>query len=343
MKIPRLPALALTTALVAFSAAVIHPVLAQENAPVANELTLTAIPPRLGEDGTLKIKPGEKSQFSVRVRNASRQTITVDSSVEDYILDEDGKTPIPIRDEVSNRWSMAKWIVLAPSSQVLAPNQIGLVTVVVDAPADALPGGHYAMIVHRPSLGGALAGTDEKPSASAINQRVGTLLYAMVAGPINEEAFLRSFTMPTLTEYGPVPFSVTVENLSDIHIRPQITLEIKNMFGRSVDRFSLETLNVFPLMSRAYSGNWNRVWGIGYYTATMTMSYGTGGQLAVSSTSFWLLPYTLIIVGILVFLALCGILLYIRRRLALKGQAEAARIKELESELDALHQAQNHQ
>lgn len=303
------------------------------NAANAASVVITAIPPRLGDDNSLKLKPGEKVQVTLRVRNASSVPITLESLADDFILDADGSTPIAVTDAVSNRWSLASWITLAPSSQVLQPNQIAQVQVVIDTPLDALPGGHYAMVTHRP-VGS--RGLGEQPSSSQVNQRVGTLLYAVVDGPINEEAYLRSISFPKLTEYGPVPFSFVVENVSDIHIRPQTQIEIKNFWGKSVETMSIEPKNIFPFTSRAFEGSWNRRWGIGPYTATLTMSYGSMGKVVIASSSFWLIPYTLLASAFTIIIVLLGCFIFFRQYLVRRHHAEQMRIKELEKQLHDL-------
>lgn len=266
-------------------------------AAATDKISLTAIPPRLGEEGTLRVKPGEKIQATIKVRNSSSVPIRIESQALDFIIGEDGETPMPVTDAVSNRWSLASWVVLSPTSQVLQPNQLGQVNVLIEAPADALPGGHYAMVLHRPSAvnGGEDTDTSDTAPASAISQQVGSLLYVTVEGPTNLSAFLRGLHFPKLTEYGPVPFDVTVENNSDIHIRPQITVEVTNWFGQEVARIPLESKNVFPLLSRSFTGRWDRVWGIGQYQARAVMSYGDQGNITVTKTSFWLIPYRLLL------------------------------------------------
>lgn len=303
------------------------------------EINITAIPPRLGDDGKLLLQPGEKIQVAVKVRNASGQTIRIDSSIADFILDEDGETPVPVVDSTSNRWSLASWVVLSPTSQILEPNELGLVNVIIDVPADALPGGHYAMIVHRPSLdlSKRTGETVALDSASSVNQRVGTLVYGLVDGPINEEAFVTNFSFPKLTEYGPVPFSFTVENVSDIHITPRTTIEISDVLGRQVDTITVDSKNVFPLFKRDFNGTWEKVWGTGYYRAKLTMSFGTTGKVVMANTSFWLLPYKLLALaaGILVILlvVISGLyrFWYRRQRVVKAHLAELEKkVKELE-------------
>src|SRR5690242_9571180 len=45
----------------------------------ANEISLTAIPPRLGDIGEIKVKPGQKFQATARVTNTGSQPIEIES------------------------------------------------------------------------------------------------------------------------------------------------------------------------------------------------------------------------------------------------------------------------
>lgn len=299
-------------------------------------LSLTAIPPRLGDTGELKAKPGGVIQTSIRVRNTSQSPVNLATSVRDFVLNEDGVTPVPVDSEVSNRWSLASWVTLSPETQRLAPNQIGTINLVINVPNDALPGGHYAMVLHEPSFAGdgseALGNT-----ASRVSQKVGTLVYFMVEGPINEEAFVRNLTFPKLTEFGPVPYSFTVENMSDVHIRPQISLEIFNFFNRRVETMEIETKNVFPYTPRKFEGQWNRVWGIGPYTAKLTMSYGSAGSVVVAHSKFWLIPLKIVLALIVIVLSLIALAIVIRRHVHHRLNDDKERIAELERKLEQLN------
>jgi hypothetical protein len=305
------------------------------------ESSLTAIPPRLGEDFSIKIKPGEKIQTSVKVRNSSSSPLTVQSIAQDFIVGDNGETPIPITDaDVSNRWSLASWLILSPNVNQLAPGETAVVNVVIEVPADALPGGHYAMITHQPSTATAreIAAGIQPASASFLQQRVGTLIYVMVEGDINEMAFLRKFSVPKFTEYGPVPFSFEVDNQSDIHIRPQMAVEIYNIFGKKIETMPVETKNIFPFVARSFNGQWDRVWGFGPYTAQVVMSYGTGGQVAMAKTTFWLLPITLVLAGLVILLTLLAIIILIRRHVMHRKGNQQAEIELLQAKVRQLEE-----
>lgn len=314
----------LTVCLLGFS----KPVLAQ----ASNQITVTAIPPRLGDDFKLKAKPGEKIQTIVRVRNNSDQAITINSKVEDFVIGEDGATPLSVKEEVSGRWSLAAWATISPQEQKIEPGKTANVNLVIDVPADALPGGHYAMVLHQPQP----ANPSQGGAQSAIGQRVGTLVYFLVDGIINEQAFIRDFTIPYFTEYGPVPFSLVVENVSDIHIRPQIGVEIYNVWGQKVQSIALESKNVFPFVPRKFSSVWSRVWGIGPYTARVIMSYGAHGEVTIVKKMFWLLPIKIVIAAFLLILAILFILVMIRKKINQSKTLERQKIELLEKKLAEL-------
>jgi hypothetical protein len=226
--------------------------------------------------------------------------------------------------------------VLVPAEATLAPNQSSQINIVIDVPSDALPGGHYAMILHEPSL----SRNGKTESAAAVAQRVGTLLYVIVDGPINEEAYLRNISIPEFSEYGPVPISLTVDNQSDIHIRPQIGIEIRNVFGQKVETLNLESKNIFPISSREFTTTWDRIWGIGPYQASIIMSYGSGGQVAQVKQWFWLIPIKLLLAALIIVLSSVAIFVSIRRHLVHKADLSAQKIKALEEKLQQIESQQ---
>lgn len=305
-----------------------------------DQVTLTAIPPRYGDDNSLLLQPGEKTQVQVRVRNSSPKTLPITTLATDFILDVDGETPIPVTENVSNRWSLANWLTVVPQSQVLQPQETGVVNILIEVPEDALPGGHYAMITHQPSLDSVEgeSAAAEVDSAAGINQRVGTLLYVVVDGLINEEAFIRDFTFPVFTEYGPVPYSFVIENASDIHIQPKTSIEIFDWMGNRVDQITVTEKNVFPLMNRTFDGVWERIWGYGRYTAEATMSFGSAGRVVIAKTTFWLLPIKLVLAAIILLLTLIALFISIRRHMIHRNDPQNAKVELLEKRLQQLEQ-----
>lgn len=302
-------------------------------------VTLIATPPRLGEDGTLVGQPGETLQVQVQVRNATNQPMTIATVAEDFIVGEDGRTPIPVEGQANSRWSLASWLQL-PINTVRVPAQSSqAVPVIIQIPADALPGGRYAMIMHQPVVGEAGENAAEAANnAAKVTQRVGTLVYVRVAGDITENASIRNLTVPSLVEFGPVPISFEVENVSDVHIRPSIEVRIRNTFGQVVDTFLVEPQNVFPYTHREFTTQWDRVWGLGRYRVELQMVYGEQGQVVTISRGFWMIPLQLILTLFIVIGAAGAIAIAVRRHLKHRQDVSQQHIHLLEDRIRQLEE-----
>lgn len=297
-----------------------------------NYFTLTAIPPRTE---TIVVNPGDTAQIKIQVRNVSPERLFVTSEVQDFIIDKDGSTPIPLstEDALPLRWSLASWMTIVPSGRVIEKNELASYAVVIQVPKDALPGGHYAMITHFPSIVEDGRPGQTKPSSTAITAKVGTLVYVQVNGDIHEEAFIRNFSAPEWVEFGPVDFSYDIESASDIHLSPQASLTIKNMFGFTKETIVVPSKNIFPYSSRAFDTAFNQVWGFGPYFAKLTVSYGTTGKIVTASKMFWIIPYRILMAVTVVLLALLAIVIVFRRHLEHRNDVRSQHIEVLEERI----------
>lgn len=304
----------------------------------SSDIKLIAMPARYGDSSTEKLllQPGKTQEFSIKVNNDSQEVVTISSLAEDFIVDDENGVPTAVEmEELDNRWSMAKWITLTPAKQSIKPGETVGVNVTIEVPADALPGGRYAMIMHQPSDNTQL--TISGNNTNLINQRVGTLVYGIVEGPITEAAFIRDLQTPSFLEFGPVNLSFLIDNDSDVHISPQISVKYFNMLGQEIDSTTIESKNIFPKNSRTFEYAWQKIWGFGQYKAEVTMLYGTfGTQTAIASTSFWILPWRLIVAVITVVLVLIVLFIVIRRHLKHRQNQQSKLVKELEEKVAKL-------
>jgi hypothetical protein len=281
----------------------------------ADTMSLTATPVRLGDDFSIKLNPGEKKQVQVKLRNGSKESITLESGALDFTVADDGATPVVLdASEIDNKWSLASWLTLVPAQHTLKSEEVATVNVLIEVPKDALPGGHYAMIHHRPVNA---AGLTE--SGSGISQRVGTLLYVIVNGPVNEEAYINRFDWPKFLENGPVNFALNIDNQSDIHINAKPVLKVYNMFGKQVADIELEAKNIFPKTERSFDGVWGKIWGLGYYKAVVEAPYGSQGQVMTAVSSLFLIPVKIILlILILTLITIIGFISLKKRKESLQ-------------------------
>ncbi len=303
---------------------------------VAESLSLVAMPPRSGDEGQLRVAPGETIQTTIRVRNVSNQTVSLRSYAQDFIVKEDGVTPIPVRETVTNRWSLANWMAVTPNQHTLAPEESAEMAVTIEIPEDAMPGGRYAMVLHEPISESDI--TETESSGTGVTQRIGTLFYVIVDGPINEEAYIRDFNFKKFQEFGPVPYSFLVRNQSDIHIRPRMSIDIFNMLGQKSDSIEVDSNNIFPLNSRDFAGKWDKIWGFGLYTAKLTASYGESGQVIVDSANFWIIPVRIILSVLFGGLLIILLVMAIKRNSDQKVQLEQEKVRELQKQLDGTNE-----
>lgn len=292
-------------------------------------LGLSAIPPRL----EVSAKPGEVLTREIKVRNESNTDRDITVSSKDFIVTDDTGTPVQLDELTSaaNRWASADWIQVSPSSFRLKPGETRSLMATIIVPDDALPGGHYSMILHTPKNEAVLNET-----GSYIETNVGTLVYITIPGTITEKALVKDFAAPVFSEYGPINFKSTINNLSDVHITPAGSIIINNWFGGKTASLPLSNINIFPKTSRHFENTLDRRWLFGRYRATLNAAYGTTGQVATATIFFWVIPWRL-----LLLLLLAAILIFvIIKLLPKKGQPpsseESEHVEELEKELAAL-------
>ena len=321
----KLPKIALVLVLTAFLAT---PALAQQTVieegpsqadtqtPATTGITLssmTAIPPRIELSG----KPGQVIQEKIKLRNESNSSMAFETDVKDFIVNNDKGTPIVVDQKTSGRWSLSSWIRVAPDRSLIDTKETRSFSLIVNIPWDALPGGHYAMVIYRPITSNTLG-----QSSAQISQEVATLVYVKVEGPITEDAALLRFqTDKTLEQFGPVNFTTEIENKSDIHIAPQGKIVVENVLlgkfmTRPVRTMILEKdINIFPFASRTYANQLPGKWHFGKYRATLTANYGTQGKALEGIVYFWIVPYTVLAALLVPVLILIASLLYMARHM----------------------------
>lgn len=291
-------------------------------------LGVSAIPPRL----EISVEPGKTVTKEIKVRNESSTEKIISTQVKDFIVVDDLGTPIQIENtgDSSNRWAASSWIQISATSLKLKPGETKTLMVTVIAPEDALPGGHYAVILHSPQNETTLSET-----GSLIETNVGTLVYVTIPGDIKESAMIKDFSAPQFSEYGPIDFKATVTNLSDIHITPVGQIAITNSLGFKTATLPLETVNIFPYTSREYRQTLNRKLMLGRFKAQFVAAYGTTGQLVNATLFFWVIPWRLILTLIAILLIII-LIAKLNKKTKIDKSPDSPKVEELEKELSAL-------
>lgn len=293
------------------------------------QVTITAIPPKV----ELKGDPGQTLTATLKVRNDSTETQYFTVNVEDFIVADNIGTPLPVATKVSNRWSLANWIT-APKEIPVDAGGMQVINIGIKIPMTALPGGHYAMVTYTPNAE-AKSG-DLKKTGNIITQRVGTLVYVTVSGPVTEKATVTKFTTPKFLEQGPVDFTGSIESMSDVHINPKGTITISNPLNTKVAEIKVDAGNIFPETVRDFATSWNQKWGWGRYKADLNLVYGTAGSLLTATIFFWLFPIRIVIYSLLLFISILVIILVLNKRSKKHQQELEKEVQALKNELQQI-------
>ncbi|HSV94687.1 MAG TPA: hypothetical protein VLH94_01760 [Spirochaetia bacterium] len=273
----------------------------------AQQMTMTAIPPRV----ELKGDPGQTLTASLKLRNDSENSEIFSISVEDFIVIDSKGTPIPVNTNISNRWSLRNWIT-SPKEVPVDAKDVQLIDISIKIPMTALPGGHYAMITYTPNAN--VKAGDLKQTGNVITQRVGTLIYVTVSGPITEKATITRFSVPKFLEKGPVEFEGSIESMSDTHVNPKGTITISDPLNNKVAEIKLDAGNIFPESTRDFNASWDQKWGWGRYKADLNLTYGTAGSLLAATIFFWFFPIRLVIYGLIALISILTIIIILNKR-----------------------------
>ena len=254
----------------------------------------------------LNAEPGKSYTLKLTVTNVTVSDLAYTTSINDFTAkDESGAPSIDLDTSKPTATSIQPWVGTIPSFTLKA-HQSKEIDAIISVPLGAEPGGHYG-VIRFSGQAPSLEGTGVGLSASA-----GTLVLVRVAGAVDENLNLITFESSqggnpsSFFEYGPIDFITRFENKGNVHVKPIGQIEIHDSFGNKVDTLDVNSDkgNVLPLSIRKFQSTLNRQWLFGHYTADISIAYGTTGQALVQTISFWVIPYKLIIGGLIILATL---------------------------------------
>ena len=150
----------------------------------------------------------------------------------------------------------------------------------------------------------------------------------IVPGDIETKLTSSPLSAPLWSSFGPVKFFSTLTNDGSVHLLPNSTLTITNVWGQKVTELKSDPSIVLPHTTKENNFVWDKKLGLGPYSATLTTIYGTDEKPIISDPVVtYLLPWPLILAAFVLLTFVYKIFIVNRRRLALairvlKGQYE---------------------
>lgn len=277
----------------------------------------------------VRVQPGEHFSYEVKLRNLVPEAVTAQMVTNDFTAKgDDGMVAEGDAQSPLTRSTLRGWVQIPPPIE-LASSETRTVTLSVQVPRDAEPGGHYGVVRFTPLKGAASSG-------SAFSSSIGSLLLLTVTGHIKEHLNLTDFSVTkngqvrSLFFGGPLELRERLHNNGSVHERPEGMVEIKGWRGQSVASLPLNPLSgaILPDSTRAFTEAWApSLWIPGRFSATLRLSYGaeSGGQHVERTLTFWVVPVKtlLILLGTLLG-SLVALWSLLRRGRSLKANGKAS-------------------
>lgn len=258
----------------------------------AESLSLTLTPPLF----QVTQAPGGVWSSVLRVVNTNKFDLAVTASVQDFRPDgETGNALLGERGGPNDRHLMSGWFTLPEGEIVIPRGTTGEIPFTIAVPEDASPGGHYAAIIVATRPGQLDGG-----SGAGISSGVTSLFFLRVPGDVVEEGAIRDFYAEKSIAQSPsARFALRFENTGNVHLVPEGTIVITNMWGKERGRIDINKVNTFgnvlPESTRKFEFVWEgepSIFEFGRYEAVATLVFGEQSRQTVYRTTYlWVIPW----------------------------------------------------
>jgi hypothetical protein len=190
------------------------------------------------------------------------------------------------------------------TSETLKAGEQRVIPFTVKIPADAAPGGHFAVIWWSTTPPG------ESGKQVAIVTRAGVLVYLTISGNIQESGNVVDLSPSVPHNIAialPINFSVLFKNTGNVSLKPIGSLTIRNMLGMTtaVIPVNPDQGAILPQSRKSFSAAWDdHAWHFGLYHASLDMAYGTATLHANGSTWIAVFSWQGIAIALLIILLL---------------------------------------
>ncbi len=252
----------------------------------------------------LTADPGQTVSAKIKLTNISSDDLLIKMQFNDFgAKNETGEPNIIFDDTQNTAYTLRQWIV-SPAPFTIKSKESRTVEFPIHVPEGAEPGGHYAVIRFTGST------PDLEDNGVALTASIGSLVLLQVSGNVTEKASAADFFTATKTnqtnffEFGPITFVERIQNEGNVHLKPTGAIKIYNTFGQQVGEVRAngdpaDTANppksVLPGSVRRFEQQWDSGWALGRYRASVELSYGTSSTPIYATTTFWVVPYKLIL------------------------------------------------
>jgi hypothetical protein len=287
------------------------------------------------------VDPGQVVRNQIEVTNESDSAKVMYVYLRDFKAEDETGQPTLVAPGSEKGNYLASWIDITSEAIEFSVGEKKMIPFSINVPANVGPGGYYGAVylgTEPPRLN---ITSEDKGAGMAIAQQAGSLILLQVKGEADERAEIREFNTDK-DLYG-TPFDLRfiarIENLGNVHIKPNGLISVKNMLGREVAsiRINEKGGNVLPKSIRRFEEAWQGKIGLGRYKASLGMTYGIaadkggqGMQTLYTEKYFWIMPWKIIIpamLSLIILISLFILFLKLYKNKAVRKAMEQAGFK----------------
>jgi len=269
------------------------------------------------------LNPGESVVKNVTVTSRINKTVNFKLSSEDLMGTDSSQEPVRLLGDEKGPYSIKDFIVPEIKEFTLSLGEKIVIPVTISVPINAEPRGYYGALIvaNQPEK---LEGQEAKEveGKTRLISRIGSLFLVKIKGEGKEEGSLASFKVmgPSKIFYPQRPegFEVAYKNSGNVHLVPYGNITIKNMLGRTVGELPVNAYFALPDSTRYREVMWDQGFGLGRYTADLSLYKGYGNEFVESKVSFWIIPWKILIPVLIGIIILVTIGYYISTRFELR-------------------------
>lgn len=246
-------------------------------------------------------KPGETIVKEISVTNRISDNRSFELTVEDVEGSSDPDTTVVLLGDKNSPNTLKDYITFPKKTFNLNLGERAWIPVTITIPTNAEPGGLYGSVLISTLTSGEKK--DDAAMHSPVIARVGTLFFVTVPGDVKKEGYTKEISLlnkKTWYESGPINLNILYENTGSVHLNPYGEIRVKNIFGEEVGFLEIEPWFALPKSLRTREITWDREMLLGRYTVTAYINRGYDDVVDEVYTSFWVLPWKIVISSFLV-------------------------------------------
>jgi len=292
-----------------FASTLIPLVGAQNNQAAGNGLQIS--PTRTD----ISASPGEVKPFTVTIKNITDIKLTLRATLNDFESDNVTGNPQIIVDDRRTPYTLEKMLTGLENIEI-EPDGTKTVKLALDIPGNTPAGAYFGAIRFQAVPNS----NNESERQIALNASVAHLVFLDIPGEVVEQVQVEEVNIQRAIDGNvssgsfffqpPNQSSLKIKNLGNGFSRPFGRITV-NYNGNEVYGYDLNNKEprgiILPNSTRVFDDEIKNVTKPGKYTVVASVTYGSGGEVANYSKTFWYLPFWfLAIVAVVIILLVAG-------------------------------------